>query len=179
MLWGFRCADHVSFFSLLRRLLPSSDTGFLNLNRNRLSGTIPRNWNLRNLYYMDLGFNQLTGSLPSDWWDGPNNLWSIRYMHVDHNRLSGTLPPEFVRLGNGRIAYLSMNDNRFTGTFPGDWNPSNFLQGLFIQRNNFEAYAPRLCVLSVFSGGEMTSFYNDCRLCRCGAPFCRTTFCSF
>jgi len=98
---------------------------------------------------------------------------------MSNNELGGTLPSGFPSIGNGRLAQLYIDNNNFSGVFPGSWEPLSFMEQLHIHNNPFTSYAPRVCLLSVWSGGEATGFETDCRICICGVPFCRTPFCKF
>ena len=127
------------------------------------------------------GNNQMTGELPVDWWrNRRTDLVKLRHLYINNNQFRGNLTADFfVKIGNGRLQQFVAHDNNFTGTFPGTWLHNSFLQRADIQRAGFEGMDYGFCSQSVFEGGELTSFKSDCAICRCGAPFCRTRFCSF
>jgi hypothetical protein len=147
----------------------------LSLYNNQLSGPLPKDLNLRKMYYLDLGRNQFSGTLPVDWASGTT---SLRHLYLDHNKFVGTIPDSYVHLGGGRVKILHVNNNKFTGTFPGGFTPG-FLESLELQHNNFDAFGKGLCLLSVFERGELTLLRSDCRICSCRSVFCKTKFCSF
>ena len=131
-------------------------------------GTIPTDWNLRKLYYLDLGKNDLTGTVPLDWTTGRDNMDSLKILYLDHNRLTGELPSDFIaETGNGRLQSLIVNDNLFTGEFPGETTVLNAMDIVEFQHNNFTSMNTDLCSLIVFSMGEMISLRADCEVCRC------------
>eukprot|EP00980_Cylindrotheca_fusiformis_P002290 scaffold530_cov107-Cylindrotheca_fusiformis.AAC.14 len=82
-----------------------------------MTGTIPGNMNLRQMYYMDLGRNQFSGTLPPELGD---EYVRLRHLHLDFNQFSGTVPQSYILAGNGRLMTLRLNDNQFYGAFPGN-----------------------------------------------------------
>ena len=151
---------------------------FLHLGRNKLTGPIPDNLNLRNLYYLDMSHNNFSGEVPIDWYEGGNTLYWIRHLYLNNNNLSGEIPATFPKIGAGRLMQLDVSYNNFSGIFPGNWVPRTMLEALEIQGNNFSSLDEQLCNLIVFNGGEMTSLRSECVICICGPPFCRTPRCS-
>lgn len=126
------------------------------------------NWNLRNLFYLDLGHNDLTGTVPLDWTSGRDQLNRLRVLYLNNNRLSGELPVDFIaELGNGRCEMIILHDNQFTGQIPGQYTVLNHLDIIEVQNNNFDSMDTDLCSFIVFSLGEMISLKADCEVCRC------------
>ena len=91
--------------------------GYFNVKHNQMTGTIPANMNLRQMYYMDLGNNQFSGQLPPEL---GTEYVRLRHLFLDNNQFTGTVPPSYVVAGNGRIESLTLNDNQLRGAFPGD-----------------------------------------------------------
>ena len=80
-----------------------------------MTGTIPADMRLRQMFYMDLGDNQFSGTLPPI----PEYV-RLRHLFLDHNQFTGTVPQSYVVAGNGRIQTLEVNDNQLSGAFPGN-----------------------------------------------------------
>jgi len=138
------------------------------LHGNNFNGTIPTGWNLRDLFYLDLGNNDLTGSVPLDWTQGRDKMNSLRILYLNNNRLSGTLDPQFIALiGSGRLAMMILHDNEFTGQLPGNYTFVNHMDIIEVQNNNFDSVDTAICSMIVFSIGEMVSLKADCEVCRC------------
>lgn len=149
-----------------RRILCCLET--IALNNNQLTGTIPTNWNLRQLFYLDLGHNQLSGSLPSDWSEGRAAFIRLRVLYLDHNNLSGSVPSSLGLIGNGRITLLSLQNNALTGEFPGFPLHNNLLNVLEIHNNQFSSMDKHdICNQIVFNYGELVMLRADCDICRC------------
>ncbi|CAJ1962919.1 unnamed protein product [Cylindrotheca closterium] len=145
---------------------------YFNVHRNQMTGTIPSNMRLRQLYTIDLGHNKFSGTLPPDF--GTESI-RLRHLMLDYNGFSGTFPSEVLNAGGGRLITLFVNDNKFSGTFPGDHDNTDSMSEMTIQNNNFVSMQRNAtCQLDVFSGGELVEFKSDCLVCRCGfALMCR------
>ena len=90
-------------------------SGYINFYKNQLTGTIPSDMRLRQLFYFDLGRNKFSGTLPADIGD---KYIRLRHLHLDHNQFVGTIPPTYTQAGNGRLESLSLNSNLLTGSVP-------------------------------------------------------------
>ena len=146
---------------------------WLNLYSNSFTGSIPLNWNLRNLFLLDLGQNQLTGSIPADWID---DMFELRILYLNHNQLSGSIPVNFPFIGNNRLWLLQVNDNQLTGVIPGGYNIRQ-LDLTEYQNNLFTSMDTAMCRNIVFVGGEMISMRSDCGA-TCPCEFlCSTDLC--
>ena len=101
-------------------------SGYLNLNYNQFSGSLPSTVRMDEMFYFDLSHNALTGKLPST-----VNMIVLKHFHMDHNQFSGSIPSNYARMGNSRFLEFYVNDNQLTGTFPrGPWHkefPHRFL----------------------------------------------------
>jgi Leucine rich repeat len=131
---------------------------WLNLYNNSFSGTIPLNWNLANLFLLDLGQNQLSGRIPDDW---VTDMVDLSILYLNNNRLSGSFPANFGTIGNGRMWLVKVNDNLFTGVIPAGYNPRQMDFSEWYN-NDFSSMDPDLCRNIVFVGGEMIALRADC-----------------
>jgi hypothetical protein len=138
-------------------------TAHLILYNNSLTGTIPTNWNLRNLFYLDLGFNDLMGTIPADW---VTTMFDLRSLYLSNNRLTGSIPFDFASIGNSRLHSVVVNDNLLTGEIPGGF-PLQTLDASIWHNNAFTSMDSSLCKNVVFDGGEMAVFRADCEVCTC------------
>ena len=102
--------------------LPQLSSAIITLNRNRYSGTLPRNlWpvdgtaspNLKNLYYRASG-NALTGTIPATLFlrDLTANLYT--QVDISNNSISGTLPANIFETVIS-ISYLYASHNLISG----------------------------------------------------------------
>ena len=137
-----------------------------------MTGTIPSNLQLRQMYYMDLGRNQFSGTLPASL---GTDYVRLRHLYLDHNNFEGTVPSEIINAGNGRLHSLRLNDNQFVGEMPGNYQSITEMNLLEVQNNNFTSMDSNTCKLWVFDGGELVDFKSDCSVCNCGnkSTMCR------
>lgn len=91
---------------------------YINLYDNRLTGTIPNNLGLRDLFYFDIGRNYIGGSIPADI---GTDFTELRYLHVDHNRLTQGIPYTIPPMADGRLVSFLADHNRLTGVVPDNW----------------------------------------------------------
>jgi hypothetical protein len=72
-----------------------TDITSVQLNSNRLSGTLPAEWgNMSAITTLSLYLNSLTGTLPAAW----ANMKTVVYLYIYSNRLNGTLPAAWVNM---------------------------------------------------------------------------------
>ncbi|KAI4333500.1 hypothetical protein L6164_018297 [Bauhinia variegata] len=84
----------------------------IDLSRNYLNGTIPKEWGSMKLLNISLRGNRLTGPIPKEL----GNITTLKNLILEFNQLSGNLPPE---LGNLlQIDRLQLTSNKFTGEIP-------------------------------------------------------------
>ncbi|XP_047156140.1 probable leucine-rich repeat receptor-like serine/threonine-protein kinase At3g14840 [Vigna umbellata] len=84
----------------------------IELSRNYISGSIPREWGSSNLQKISLLGNRLTGPIPNEL----GNLTNLTRLILEFNQLSGNLPSE---LGNlVLLQKLHLSSNNFTGPLP-------------------------------------------------------------
>ena len=146
---------------------------WLNLYNNSFVGSIPLNWNLRNVFLLDLGRNQLTGTIPADWVE---DMFELRILYLNHNKLSGSFPTSFPLIGNNRLWLLQVNDNQLTGVIPGGYNIRQ-MDLTEYQNNLFTSMDTEMCRNIVFIGGEMISMRSDCgATCPC-EYYCSADLC--
>ncbi|XP_024160404.1 probable leucine-rich repeat receptor-like serine/threonine-protein kinase At3g14840 isoform X2 [Rosa chinensis] len=134
----------------------------LDLNRNYLTGEIPRQWASTKLEHLSVSVNNLpAGSIPSYL----GNITTLQYLSLETNRFSGTVPSELGNLVNLTTLVLSANNltgelpmaltnltklielrissNSFTGTIAPEFFQSwNHLQKLEIQASGLEGPIP-------------------------------------
>mmetsp|Transcript_17183 Transcript_17183/g.41834 ORF Transcript_17183/g.41834 Transcript_17183/m.41834 type:complete len:153 (+) Transcript_17183:506-964(+) len=140
-------------------------TETFNVYDNQMTGTIPENLKLRQMWYFDLGRNQFSGTLPIQL--GLDYV-RLRHLHLDHNRFTGPVPEEIVNAGNGRLLSLNLNDNQLTGALPGNHMFITELNQFTVQNNQFSSMGEGTCKLDVMESGELPEFKSDCDICVCG-----------
>ncbi|KAF4349437.1 hypothetical protein F8388_021020 [Cannabis sativa] len=84
----------------------------INLERNFLSGPIPREWNLSKLEILSISANNIHGPIPPYL----GQITTLKYLGMETNMLFGTIPSELGNLVN--LEYLNLNANNLTGQFP-------------------------------------------------------------
>ena len=93
--------------------------GRLDLSRNFLDGPLEERLlaRLPKLYELDLNWNRLSGTVPN-LPDAPG----LRRVELGHNRFSGELDHQFDKFAanqdHGVISYLTLDDNEFCGVLP-------------------------------------------------------------
>lgn len=88
----------------------------IDLTRNYLSGTIPREWASTQLEYLSVVVNRLSGPIPGYL----GNLKTLVYMSLENNMFNGTVPAELGKLVNLENLILSVNN--LTGQLPVELN---------------------------------------------------------
>ncbi|KAE8703326.1 putative leucine-rich repeat receptor-like serine/threonine-protein kinase [Hibiscus syriacus] len=108
----------------------------IDLSRNFLNGTIPREWGSMQLVNISLLGNRLTGSIPKEL----GNISTLSSLTTEFNQLSGPLPLE---LGNlPAIERLLLSSNNFTGEVPETFAKLTTLKDFRISDNNFTGKIP-------------------------------------
>nr|XP_011468721.1 PREDICTED: brassinosteroid LRR receptor kinase-like [Fragaria vesca subsp. vesca] len=119
--------------------------GSIDLSRNFLSGSIPKDWQgSKGMSTIDLSNNNLSGQIPPSLCSQQPSLFWLR---LSNNNLSGELGPS---LQNCRNLYtLDLGGNQFSGTIP-EWIGEDLhsLGILLLGENKFLGSIPRqLCTL--------------------------------
>ncbi|KAJ6298225.1 hypothetical protein OIU76_019378 [Salix suchowensis] len=84
----------------------------IDLSRNYLNGTIPREWGATQMVNISLVGNRFTGPIPKE----IGNIRTLVNLVLEDNLLGGSLPPE---LGNLKtLERLLLSANNFSGTIP-------------------------------------------------------------
>ncbi|KAL5151453.1 putative leucine-rich repeat receptor-like serine/threonine-protein kinase [Glycine soja] len=108
----------------------------IDLTRNYLNGTIPKEWGSTKLAIISLLGNRLTGSIPIE----IANISTLQSLVLEGNQLSGNLPPE---LGNlTQIQRLLLSSNNFIGELPVTLVKLTTLQDIRIGDNQFSGKIP-------------------------------------
>nr|XP_027127000.1 probable leucine-rich repeat receptor-like serine/threonine-protein kinase At3g14840 [Coffea arabica] len=108
----------------------------IDLTRNYLNGTIPREWGSMQLVNISLLGNRISGSLPKEL----GNISTLVNLTVEFNQLSETIPPE---LGNlTLIEKIHLTSNNFTGKLPGTLARLTTLKDFRIGENQFLGSIP-------------------------------------
>ncbi|RVX19311.1 putative leucine-rich repeat receptor-like protein kinase [Vitis vinifera] len=112
----------------------------LNLNTNRLNGSIPTAVaNLSKLTFLDMGSNLFSGRITSE----IGQLTELQYLSLHDNYLIGDIPyqlPIFKRLSN--LQNLRLGSNQFSGPIPEDIGMISDLQNIEMYDNWFEGKIP-------------------------------------
>ncbi|WVZ51087.1 hypothetical protein U9M48_002266 [Paspalum notatum var. saurae] len=109
-----------------------SNSVYLNLARNEITGNLPRNMEIMPLERLYLNSNNLTGRIPPL----PPNL---TYLDISLNSLSGPLPSNFLA---PNLEELSLFSNRITGAVPEYICKCKELTVLDLANNLFEGPLP-------------------------------------
>ncbi|XP_062096121.1 probable LRR receptor-like serine/threonine-protein kinase At1g07650 isoform X3 [Humulus lupulus] len=96
----------------------------VNLERNILTGPIPREWTLTKLEILCINANNLSGPIPAYL----GNITTLTYLAMESNLFSGTIPSELGKLVN--LYYFRISSNYFTGRMPelGNWKQLQILE---------------------------------------------------
>ncbi|XP_039687024.1 probable leucine-rich repeat receptor-like serine/threonine-protein kinase At3g14840 [Medicago truncatula] len=137
---------HVVEISLKEQNLPGTLPPELNrlrylqiidLTRNYLGGTIPKEWgSMMNINKISLIGNRLTGSIPVE----IANITTLQDLELWNNQLSGNLPPELGYLS--QIRRLQISSNNFTGELPATLAKLTTLIDFKISDNQFSGKIP-------------------------------------
>ena len=116
---------------------PNGRVAGLNLNENRLIGTIPPELgDLANLQWLYLGGNQLTGQIPFSL----GGLANLRELSLWENQLTGQIPSFLGNLANLQGLYL--DGNQLSGQIPSSLGNLANLQGLYLGGNQLTGQIP-------------------------------------
>ncbi|XP_050882803.1 probable leucine-rich repeat receptor-like serine/threonine-protein kinase At3g14840 isoform X2 [Lathyrus oleraceus] len=109
----------------------------IDLSRNYLNGTIPKQWgSMMNISKIALLGNRLTGSIPAE----IANISTLQFLELWNNQMSGNLPPE---LGNlTQIQTLRISSNNFSGELPATLGKLTTLLVFRIEDNQFSGKIP-------------------------------------
>mmetsp|Transcript_45820 Transcript_45820/g.111576 ORF Transcript_45820/g.111576 Transcript_45820/m.111576 type:complete len:427 (+) Transcript_45820:127-1407(+) len=111
---------------------------WLDLKRNRLSGSIPVEISrtFRTLMHVDLSINRLSGPIPATM----GALVHVGNLNLFYNRLEGTLPPEIGYMVT--LRHLNLGFNRLEGTVPHFFGNLERLEQLDLSANRLHASLP-------------------------------------
>ncbi|XP_050252040.1 receptor-like protein EIX2 [Quercus robur] len=127
------------------RVNETKNIGYLNLEKNLLSGMIPdclMNW--INLVVLNLGNNNFSGSIPAS----IGSLTILHSLHLYNNTFSGKLPSSLKNCEE--LVIIDVAENRFVGNIP-SWigHRCTSLMVLSLRSNYFHGYIPKeLCALT-------------------------------
>ncbi|KAI8558017.1 hypothetical protein RHMOL_Rhmol04G0056100 [Rhododendron molle] len=108
----------------------------IDLSRNYLNGTIPREWGSMKLVNISLLGNRLTGPIPKEL----ANINTLATVSLEFNQLSGPIPAELGSLP--LLEKLHLTSNNFTGELPKELARLTTLQDLWIGGNYFTGKIP-------------------------------------
>ncbi|CAN8311550.1 unnamed protein product [Cochlearia groenlandica] len=109
----------------------------LALKSQNLTGIVPPEFSkLRHLKVLDLSRNYLTGSIPKEW--ASMRLEDLSFMG---NRLSGPFPKVLTRITT--LTNLSLEGNLFSGKIPPEIKKMIHLERLHLPSNNFTGPLPK------------------------------------
>ncbi|KAK2368178.1 putative leucine-rich repeat receptor serine/threonine-protein kinase [Trifolium repens] len=109
----------------------------IDLSRNYLNGTIPKQWgSMMNISRIALSGNRLTGPIPVE----IANISTLQFLDLTGNQMSGSITPE---LGNlSQIQTLRISSNNFSGELPVTLAKLTTLQDFRIEGNQFFGKIP-------------------------------------
>ncbi|XP_021764914.1 LRR receptor-like serine/threonine-protein kinase ERECTA [Chenopodium quinoa] len=124
--------------TILKNLCKLRDLNILDLQNNRLSGTIPNCWESSTLQVINLSSNNLSGVIPCSL----GNISSLEYLHLSDNKLGGHIPSRLSNLTQLRL--LNLGGNELAGAIP-KWFDTSFssLEVLRLPRNKFRGSVPK------------------------------------
>ncbi|RWR96287.1 putative leucine-rich repeat receptor-like serine/threonine-protein kinase [Cinnamomum micranthum f. kanehirae] len=108
----------------------------IDLRRNYLNGTIPKEWGSMQLVTISLLGNRLSGPIPKE----IGNISTLKELRLIANQFSGTLPPELGNLVN--LEQLRISGNHFTGKIPDFIQNWTQLEELQIQGSGLQGPIP-------------------------------------
>ncbi|KAK2422653.1 putative leucine-rich repeat receptor serine/threonine-protein kinase [Trifolium repens] len=109
----------------------------IDLSRNYLNGTIPKEWgSMTNLLNITLSSNRLTGAIPVE----IANISTLIQLDLTANQMSGNIPPELGSLT--QIRTLQLSSNNFTRELPATLAKLTALQDFRIADNQLSGKIP-------------------------------------
>ncbi|KAF9620658.1 hypothetical protein IFM89_013684 [Coptis chinensis] len=108
----------------------------IDLTRNYLNGTIPKEWGSMQLINISLDGNRLSGVLPIEL----ANITTLRSFTLEFNNVSGVIPPEFGSMVS--IERMLLASNNFTGPLPETLAKLTTLKEFRISDNHFTGKIP-------------------------------------
>ncbi|PHU26039.1 hypothetical protein BC332_04371 [Capsicum chinense] len=108
----------------------------IDISRNYLSGTIPREWASIKLEFMSVMVNQLSGPIPKYL----GNMTTLLYMSLENNMFNGTVPKELGNMVN--LQNLTLSFNNLTGKLPEEVSKLTKLKELRLSGNSFTGKLP-------------------------------------
>ena len=109
---------------------------FLQLYNNNLSGTIPEEIGMLDLFVLDLSWSQLTGEIPVS----ICNMPQLRNLNLAGNKLTGNIPSEIGNLSNLESCYLC--NNQLTGGIPETFGNLSNLKYCYLYANQLTGSIP-------------------------------------
>ncbi|KAF4349436.1 hypothetical protein F8388_021019 [Cannabis sativa] len=103
----------------------------INLRRNFLSGSIPREWGSKKLESLSMESNLFSGTIPSTL----GNLVNLEYLNLIANNLTGQFPLALTNLT--KLTILRISSNYFKGKMP-DFGGLKQLQRLEMEASGFD-----------------------------------------
>jgi len=139
-------SDHITYINLsdndIEGNLPTSLNKLeglvvLNLQRNKITGSIPDISNLKNLVELRLNNNQLTGNIPSS----IGNLVNLKVLDLSNNDIDGTIPAGIYDLS--RLTDIKLGYNKITGRIGDDIEKLKNLRIINLNDNNMSGQLTR------------------------------------
>jgi Leucine-rich repeat (LRR) protein len=139
--WGYQSTSNIEFgdyyVELWGDFYSGSNTTYLNLSQNQLTGSIPPEiGELINLTNLQLTFNQLTGLIPPE----IGNLTNLERLQLRNNELTGEIPSEIGNLTN--LEWLELQNNELTGSIPSEIGNLINLERLHLDNNQLTGSIP-------------------------------------
>ncbi|KFK24556.1 hypothetical protein AALP_AAs57953U000100, partial [Arabis alpina] len=108
----------------------------LDLSRNYLTGSIPKEWASMRLEDLSFMGNRLSGPFPKVL----TRLTLLKNLSLEGNLFSGPIPPEIGKMIH--LERLHLTSNAFTGSLPENFGLLTNLTDMRISDNNFSGRIP-------------------------------------
>lgn len=129
----------------------------LQLNANKLTGTIPYNLGyLADVHTITLNNNALTGTIPTML----GNLDDIVVLRLNSNKLVGKIPSEIGTCF--RLKELRVDNNQISGPIPKELSELKELETLTMYENSFIDAEMPIGVCTLVRTGRLTMLSADC-----------------